>query len=163
MSGQQSTLQAGFDQGYSTSGAPFGRDVGNLRGVAASLLTLLTSSSSSSILLSLDDMAKVQATEQVRDLVRRLGRLKLSEIAGRDEEAELHAIEHGEEIVVPMQVQEKRDLESLEQSMEFLGNNTAGSQLSGQSSRKDGKEELEACRIQLRQILENLGLGKIQV
>jgi len=128
------------------------------------LLTLLTSSSSSSSsLLSLDDTAKSQATEQVRDLVRRLGRLKLSVIAGRDEEAELHAIEHGEEIVVPMQVQEKRDLESLEQSMEFLGSNTAGSQQNGQQSSKVGKEELEACRIQLRQILDNLGLGKIQV
>lgn len=162
--GRLSTMQNGFDQGYAV-GAPLGRQVGELRGVAASLLAYLTSSTStgksgaattSSSQNIVDDTARKEVIEKTRDLIRRLGKLRLKDLAPRDHEAEQHAIDHGEEIQVPQDLQDKRDMETLEDSMNGLGASATKQQASG-------LEELQSCRAELRELLNAVGLQALQI
>lgn len=162
--GRNSTMQAGFDEGYRQA-APIGREVGRLRGIAASLLVHLTSGNASqqadkaqsnTSTSSNSSQTYANDIELARDMVRRLGKLKLQDIAGRDEEAEKHALEHGEEVHLPVAVQDKREMERLEDSMSALGN----PQCPRQSA--DGKEQLKDCRVVLQQLLERAGLATLQ-
>ena len=161
--GRLSTMQNGFDQGYAV-GAPLGRQIGELRGVAASLLAYLTSSTSTGKSAAatitspniVDDTARKEVIEKMRDLIRRLGKLRLKDLAPRDHEAEQHAIDHGEEIQVPQDLQDKRDMEALEDSMNGLGASATKQQASG-------LEELQACRVQLRELLNAVGLQALQI
>lgn len=124
-SGKLSTLQSGFDSGYLLSSLP-SRQLGNLRGRASALLALLllpppsstssssspsstpttfsrstttrsSSTSSSSHLTShLDPPTRSLLIEDVRSLVRDLGRIKMLDVVGRDLEADEHTKTHGE-------------------------------------------------------------------
>ena len=161
--GRLSTMQNGFDQGYAV-GAPLGRQVGELRGVAASLLAYLTSSTSTGKSAAatissqniVDDTARKEVVEKTRDLIRRLGKLRLKDLAPRDHEAEQHAIDHGEELQVPQDLQDKRDMEALEDSMNGLG----GSKTQQHAPKL---EELQACRAELRELLNAVGLQALQI
>lgn len=156
--GRASTVQAGFDEGYSVHGAPLGRELGQLRGLANGLLVLLTSAaiplpqppswaSSTS--------GKDAAVEAARDLVRRLGKLRVQDVAPPDEEAERHAREHGEDALLPPELQEKREMESLEDGLEAI--------LSSGSARQtpNGRLEMDACRNTLQELLGQVGLQSL--
>ena len=155
--GQQSAVQAGFDQGFSRAGAPLGRDLGFLRGIAASLLAHLTSKTSASV------ETQVELTEISRGLVRRLGKLRIQDLAGRDEEAEAHARQHGEEINLPKEIRDKREMQGLEAGMEGLNSLASTSVLKGQVTTQDARHELEQCRNDLRQLLGSIGLTRLQL
>lgn len=151
-----------------------------MRGSAAALLVYLTTSSSASTTSisittpsSIDnhqidstDTTTDQASsssailiEQTRELVRRLGRIKLVDIAPVDVEAEQHAREHGEEISLPLELQDKRELESLEEQMQGLSGGGGDAVQKPASSGK--KQELDECQSILDDLLEKAGLGKL--
>lgn len=156
--GQQSTVQAGFDEGYSQKGVPLGREVGHLRGISASLLAYLASDAFPATRISQDE--RTEYTERTRELVRRLGKFRVADLAGPDLEAEQHAREHGEDVVIPQEVQDQRDMDSLEDSL--AGMNGAGS--SAVASKGDTKtpyQELQECKEDLKELLKRCGLEDI--
>lgn len=110
--GKESSLQEGFDAGFSQVGVPLGRKIGILRGVTSALLAILNSGTT------IDPIALAE----VQDISLRLGEVRLSDVAPPDLEAEVHAREHletygehDEEMdVVDGEIKDKRDLEQLE-------------------------------------------------
>lgn len=149
--GRGFTLQAGFDEGYSITGAPLGRELGYLRGLASSLLVYLTSSTASHTpCITSED--REAAVASAREIVRGLGKLKVQDLAPRDLEAEAHAREHGEEVQVPPELAEKREMESLEDQLAGMG-----SQI-GQQEQPSGRQALDDCKLQLQNLLARLGL-----
>ena len=112
----------------------------------------LTSSTSSSV------TTKSEKVEKAREIVRRLGKLKLQDLAGQDGEAQAHAKEHNEDIVVPQEIKDKRALQSLEEGMEELGR-TARKTVLHADQPSDASEELEKCRNELRESLQSEGLS----
>ena len=108
--GKESALQEGFDAGFAQVGAPLGRELGILRGVASALVSFLASSGSPPSTLA-----------NARDISAQLASVRFSDIAPPDLEAEAHAREHlddGEsydiDIDMPDELAEKRKLEKLE-------------------------------------------------
>jgi len=162
--GKASTAQRGFDEGYSKTGFPIGRELGVLRGVAANLLAYLTASNNSSSSTSSsgampngtpsDGNDQASLVGETRNIVRLLGKIRLVDLAPRDLEAEEHARSHGEEIELPMELQDKRDMESLEDSLESMG---GGNSRNG-TTQVDRRAELETCKSTLKTILERLGM-----
>ena len=151
-------MQAGFDEGYSVHGAPLGRELGQLRGFANGLLVLLTSTTTPLPQVTRwasGASGKDAAVEAARDLVRRLGKLRIQDVAPPDEEAERHAREHGEDAYLPPELQEKREMESLEDGLEGI--------LSSGSARQtpDGRLEMDACRTALQELLRQAGLQSL--
>ena len=118
--GKESALQGGFDEGFALVGAPLGREIGLLRGFASALLAFLTSSSTVA-----DAVERESLTQEARAITTELGNIRLTDVAPPDLEAEQHAREHLEgadadgdgDIVVNEELQEKRELESLEDMM----------------------------------------------
>lgn len=116
--GKERALQGGFDIGFADFGAPLGREIGEMRGIVASLLALLrsshaststpTSTSVSSLASGGGGASKLRYTmvdamsEDDREALRReigalgtrLGMLGLQDVAPPDEEALVHAREH---------------------------------------------------------------------
>ncbi|KAF8548101.1 hypothetical protein OG21DRAFT_1489655 [Imleria badia] len=83
IAGKEAFLQQGFDAGFATIGVPLGRELGNLRGDAAAIRTLLNAQSPGSPEL-----------EEIRSISAVLSTIRFSDIAPRDLEAEQHAKEH---------------------------------------------------------------------
>jgi hypothetical protein len=152
--GQQATAQAGFDEGYNTKGVPLGRETGLLRGVAASVLAYLGTNASIDRLIAPQDHEAF--TQQARDLVRKLGKFRVADLAGPDVEAEQHAKEHGEDVVVPQQIQDQRDMDSLQDSLEGLTNQR---KIQTSAVPTPPYEELQACKRELKGLLERLNLN----
>ena len=101
--GKEGALQEGFDAGFASVGAPLGRDLGILRGLAAALLAFLSRSSppaSSSNAL----------VEEVRGLASALSNVRLSDIAPPDLEALAHAREHLEQARIDSRGDDEDDL-----------------------------------------------------
>lgn len=125
--GKESALQQGFDDGFAQVGAPLGREIGILRGFAAALLSFLNSPS-----CSLEPTARPTVSQEVRAISLELNRIRFSDIAPPDLEAEQHAREHLEaagadgdnEIVSNEEVQLKRDVEGLEDMMNRMSADT---------------------------------------
>lgn len=121
--------------------------------MAASLLAYLSSSSSSS--LSQED--RNAFTEKTRDLVRRLGRFRVAELAGPDVEAEKHAREHGEDVIVPQEIQDQKEMDSLEDSLAGMNRDTSKNGTLEQHTKP--YEELQACKRELQDMLQHCGLN----
>ncbi|KAI9453173.1 hypothetical protein HD554DRAFT_664839 [Boletus coccyginus] len=83
IAGKEAFLQPAFDAGFANVGVPLGRELGNLRGAAAALRSLLNSQSPESLEL-----------EEIRNISSVLSTIRFSDIAPRDLEAERHAREH---------------------------------------------------------------------
>ncbi|KAN0087842.1 hypothetical protein V8E55_006463 [Tylopilus felleus] len=83
IAGKEAFLQQGFDTGFAEVGVPLGRELGNLRGVAAAIRSFLSSQSPESLEL-----------EEIRSISSLLSTIQFSDIAPRDLEAEQHAKEH---------------------------------------------------------------------
>lgn len=155
--GRGSTLQAGFDEGYSATGAPLGRELGYLRGLASSLLVFLTSPSSAVSSSSLTTASIEETTSTAREIVRRLGKLKVQDVAPKDLEAEAHAREHGEEVEVPAELAEKREMQGLEHQLQAMGSGITNEQQEWPS----GQQEVQQCRAQLQTLLGQFGLQQL--
>ncbi len=107
--GKESALQEGFDAGFAQVGAPLGRELGTLRGIASALVHFLTLSGPLSSTL-----------DEARDISAQLASIRYSDIAPPDLEAEAHAREHLEsgegddDIDIPEELAEKQKMEKLE-------------------------------------------------
>lgn len=99
--GKLSTLQAGFDNGFTLS-APLARQLGSLRAQSSSLLALLHPPPSLRPKLpslpSVSPSLSEEITQDVKALIRELSGVRMVDIVGRDREAEEHSKEHGIEI-----------------------------------------------------------------
>ncbi|ORY66924.1 hypothetical protein BCR35DRAFT_294838 [Leucosporidium creatinivorum] len=153
-SGKNARLQAGFDQGFALA-APFARELGSLRGIAASLLTLLTTTSaskySSPVLgaLGTAEGGKEATVAELREVVTALGKLDEGKVLPVDEEAEEHAKSHENE-GVSLVMQERREMREMEEMLGGLG---------GGGAKEDAKKGgLDECRMRLEEILERCGL-----
>ncbi|TDL17704.1 hypothetical protein BD410DRAFT_729499 [Rickenella mellea] len=118
--GKESTLQEGFDSGFSTVGAPLGREVGMLRGATAGLSSFLRSSRQ----VALEEHERQAVILEVLDIENQLHRIQFSDIEPRDLEAEEHAQLHrqtGEEDTdVGAEIREEMDIEKLQKSFKNL-------------------------------------------
>jgi hypothetical protein len=81
--GKEAALQEGFDTGFARTGAPRGRELGVLRGLAAALLLHLTRSSPKSAV----NLAQTQAQARVREIVKKLAAVRFADLVSLDEEA----------------------------------------------------------------------------
>ena len=84
--GKEAALQEGFDAGFAHMGAPRGRELGVLRGLAAALLLHLTRPS----LGSAAELAQTQAPARVREIVNKLAAVRFADLVPPDEATALH-------------------------------------------------------------------------
>lgn len=92
-------------------------------------------------------------TEQTRVLVRRLGKFRVADLAGPDVEAEQHAREHGEDVTLPQEIQDQRDMDSLEDSLENALSKKPEDSAQNTIQPKP-YEELQECRKDLQALLK---------
>ncbi|KAH8112035.1 hypothetical protein DFH11DRAFT_532854 [Phellopilus nigrolimitatus] len=90
--GKESALQGGFDRGFADVGAPVGRHVGNLRGLAAGLLSFLDSSRHQCSQAC--ETGALPLHDDLRSIVERLSRIHFADLEPPDTEALEHALEH---------------------------------------------------------------------
>ncbi|SCV70869.1 BQ2448_3631 [Microbotryum intermedium] len=156
-SGKESRLQQGFDQGYAIS-APLARQLGHLRGIASTVLALLTTTSGakySSPLL--DHFASSQEKEGVvsrlREVVSMLGALGQDDVVPVDQEAEQHKKEHDGDTGESLATMERIQMHQLDSMMQRLGQR--------QGSLPRAKTGLEECKQRLQQVLDACGMGTL--
>ncbi|GAA5854685.1 hypothetical protein JCM8547_004939 [Rhodosporidiobolus lusitaniae] len=153
--GKNAHLQTGFDQGFALA-SPYARELGGLRGLAASLLALLTTTGGSAkyagpILATLEarePQAKEQVVAELRDIVNVLGKLDAFKVLPIDEEAVEHAKEHAEEGISEV-MRQRKEMREMEELMGGLG---------GAASEPSGG--VEDCRRRLGEVLKVVGLEK---
>ncbi|KAI1790125.1 hypothetical protein LXA43DRAFT_521396 [Ganoderma leucocontextum] len=164
--GKEGALQEGFDDGFASVGAPLGRDLGVLRGLAAALLAFLTRPS--------PDRATLVA--EVRGIAGALSDVRLSDIAPPDLEAFAHAREHlnahadEEDLADPAALNEelkaKRDMESLEDLMARMSSGGSGSGSGADANPKSNgarptAEDVVRLKERLLAIARELGLDLV--
>ncbi|KAJ8506951.1 hypothetical protein ONZ45_g10620 [Pleurotus djamor] len=110
--GKEAALQEGFDDGFANVGVPLGRELGLLRGLASALLSFVSDSADNA------EQDRSTALISAKEIVSGLGQVRFADIVPRDLEAEQHAREHldaeGEALDTNEELQEKRDMEGLE-------------------------------------------------
>lgn len=162
-------MQAGFDQGFELA-APYARQVGALRGIAASLLSLLTvptanaTKNAGHILQAAfppSDESSASKRDAVvaelRELVTALGRLDANKVLPPDEEAEAHAREHEDEGISEV-LRERREMREMETLMSGLGGDGDGA---GTKKELSGAEAVAECQRRLAQVLAVFGLESV--
>jgi len=87
--GKEDALQEGFDAGFAEYGAPIGRDIGTLRGVAAALLFVVYKEGRTGGATEAQRHQKV-----ILEIVTELGKLNMTELLPPDADAIEHAKEH---------------------------------------------------------------------
>lgn len=153
--GKNSRLQTGFDQGFSLA-APYAREIGALRGIAASLLSLLTVPSANATKNArpvLEDAfspeggqeQKERVVAELRELVSALGRLDANKVLPVDEEAEQHAREHEDEGISEV-MRQRKEMREMEELMGGLG----GAKDEGAT----GDRAVRECRDRLVEVLK---------
>ncbi|GAA5889528.1 hypothetical protein JCM8208_001051 [Rhodotorula glutinis] len=164
--GKNERLQAGFDQGFALA-APYARELGALRGMAASLLALLTvpSANAKKHAGPLLDAALAAAggpldadriVAELRDVVSALGRLDAVKVMPVDEEAEAHAREHADEGISEV-LRERREMRAVEDMMSGLGGGEGG-EARKESGETTGEAQVAECRRRLGEVLKVFGL-----
>ena len=147
--GKEGALQEGFDEGFAQTGAPIGRDLGMLRGFSSAIVSFLSSTRAGATPVNLLDEARAISQE--------LANIRFSDIAPPDPQAEEHAREHlesAEDVVTSEALQEKRDLESLEDMMNRMG---AG-QVSVEEKRgRPTVEDIKRLRERLTLLAQSIG------
>ena len=86
--GKEAALQEGFDAGFARTGAPRGRELSILRGLAAALLLHLTRSSPGPA----SEVAQTKAQARVREIVNKLAAVRSADLVPPDEEADADAL-----------------------------------------------------------------------
>ncbi|KAF8889022.1 hypothetical protein BD779DRAFT_1439678 [Infundibulicybe gibba] len=127
-SGKEAFLQDGFDAGFADVGAPLGRELGMLRGVASATLAYLTFPASGVG----NEMERQSMAVEARDIVSKLSDIRFSDIAPRDLEAEEHARQHlgleDSEMELNEELMDKRKMENLEDMLSTLTAGAGGGQ-----------------------------------
>ena len=75
--GKEAALQEGFDAGFADTGAPRGRELGVLRGLAAALLHLTPRPAS--------ELGQAQAQERIREIVGKLSAVRFADLVPPNE------------------------------------------------------------------------------
>ncbi|WWD21455.1 hypothetical protein CI109_105940 [Kwoniella shandongensis] len=142
--GKLSTLQRGFDESFAQS-VPLSRQIGNLRGRAAALLSFLTTDPSVGV-----------RVEDLRELIRELGKLRRDQILPQDEERIAHEREEHDGEAYELDVNDNREMEGLEKSLDLLsgGGNTSATGTNG--TKEDGETVLRSLEERLRALEKNL-------
>lgn len=135
--GKDGALQEGFDDSFATIGAPLGREVGILRGTVHVLLARWENQVD-------DGTLRTESVlySELRALSRRLDAIRLKDLAPKDVQAELHAIEH-------MDVEREGQDDVLALSFSALGT----------EDRPDAQKELNEIKIQLQSIFCNMSIS----
>lgn len=148
--GKESALQEGFDDGFARVGAPLGRELGILRGVASAILSFLSMQTP-------ETPDQEAALAEAREINTQLGNIRFTDIAPRDLEAEEHARQHleedGEEMEVAEEIVEKRKMEKLEEMMDKL---TPGSSNGQALSGRPTIENVKALQDRLGRLTQTL-------
>lgn len=151
--GKEGALQEGFDEGFAQTGAPIGRSLGLLRGYAFALVALAASNRPVTLP---DGATRGQVQDEARTLSAELSRIRFSDIAPPDLQAEEHARAHREDVnadvVVAEELQEKRALESLEDMMNRMGAGPA------QKAGRPTMEDVARLEAHLQALAQTLGL-----
>ncbi|KAI0089540.1 hypothetical protein BDY19DRAFT_889447 [Irpex rosettiformis] len=156
--GKEAHLQQGFDEGFAKTGAPLGREIGLLRGFASAILSFLKSPA-----CTVEPSIHDGLLQDARAIFAELNRIRFSDIVPPDPEAEQHEREHldtaaadrDDEIVMNEELQQKRDLESLEDMMGGMGASGAGSK---QEQKRPTQEDVTALAARLRALTTSIGL-----
>ncbi|KAF9074644.1 hypothetical protein BDP27DRAFT_143595 [Rhodocollybia butyracea] len=153
--GKESALQEGFDSGFADVGTPIGREVGMLRGTIAAIIAFLSSNLYSDKQESL--LAEAQAIGS------QLSKIRFSDIAPRDLEAEAHAREHlemdsDEKMEENEELTAKRNMEGLEDMLARL----SADSVAGSGERKLGMEDVKELKWMTGELCKRMGL-KVQV
>ncbi|KAI0071098.1 hypothetical protein K474DRAFT_672258 [Panus rudis PR-1116 ss-1] len=165
--GKESALQLGFDEGFAQTGAPLGREIGLLRGIASALLSVLDSPDS--LLPDLHNTRREELVLEARDIAAHLSEIRFSDIAPPDLEAEQHAREHLEataattknredldlDVDMNEELKERRDLESLEDMMKGLG---ASANSSSEKDRRPTPDDVARLADRLKTLSATLGI-----
>ncbi|GAA5866414.1 hypothetical protein JCM3774_004674 [Rhodotorula dairenensis] len=168
--GKNARLQAGFDQGFELA-APYARQVGSLRGIAASLLSLLTVPTANAtknarpVLEAAFPASEPSASQkrdavvaELRDLVSALGKLDANKVLPPDEEAEAHAREHQDEGISEI-LRERREMREMEALMSGLGGD--GDKAAPKEQELSGTEAVAELQRRLTEILAVFGLESV--
>ncbi|KAF9495555.1 hypothetical protein BDN71DRAFT_1447472 [Pleurotus eryngii] len=114
--GKEAALQEGFDAGFANVGAPLGRELGILRGFASALLSYIPTLSQPGAIDPNVDLE--QMLSSARHIASSLSKVRFTDIAPRDLEAEEHTREHLDAEGIDMEqnpdLEEKRAMEGLE-------------------------------------------------
>lgn len=165
-------MQSGFDDGFATTGAPLGRQVGLLRGIANAVLSFLTRNdpSSSSHIQSVPGTSN--PAERAREIVKQLDDITLIDIAPIDKEAEehakLHAGDEDEEMdeknekvgspstqaTADVEIHEERSLEAAFAAMKT-------EEVEVKVKREPKPVDLEQIRGNLAELTEEIGFGRV--
>ncbi|KAL1670065.1 hypothetical protein GGF50DRAFT_109798 [Schizophyllum commune] len=160
--GKESALQEGFDSGFADVGAPLGRELGLLRGMASALLSFLSSQAPNA-----GNEGAVAENEgaiaEVRDISRQLAHIRLTDIAPRDLEAEAHAKEHlqleeEEDLVTDDELVEKRKMEALEDQLARL---TSGAMGGGSGEARPTADDVRRLKGRLDNLCGLMGLAVV--
>ncbi|KAJ2919586.1 hypothetical protein MD484_g826, partial [Candolleomyces efflorescens] len=148
--GKEGALQEGFDSGFAETGAPLGKELGQMRGMSAAILALASKG-----FLQCD----LDIVEEIRTIASQLANIRFSDIAPPDLEAEEHAREHmertGEDIVMDSEeLEEKKNVESLE---DMLAGMSAGSR--ADQPRRPTMLDFEGLKRRLESVAGQLGLN----
>ncbi|KAM6493072.1 hypothetical protein JOM56_011206 [Amanita muscaria] len=147
--GKEAALQEGFDAGFAQVGAPLGRELGVLRGIASALVGFLSSSKAPS-----------SSLIEARDIAAQLSKVRFSDIAPPDLEAEAHAREHlaseddAAEVDVPEEVVEKQKMERLEDMLERMSASSDGTRIA-----RPTVDDVRILKERLYALCSSIGFG----
>ncbi|QRW20241.1 hypothetical protein RhiXN_09216 [Rhizoctonia solani] len=142
--GKESALQEGFDDGFASTGAPLGRQVGVLRGQANALLALCTR----------QHLAQLEV--EVREIVQGLSRLKLSTLAPPDMQAIEHAREHESDAPDVGDVETNNQMGDLEDAFESLSTSKSAGKEDVMRRSVEAMAELDRLRKRLESVYTQL-------
>jgi hypothetical protein len=86
-----------------------------------------------------------------------MGKFRVAELAGPDLEAEKHAREHGEDVSLPQEIQDQRDMDSLQDSLDAMSGQSANVASTGKKATP--LEDLQRCKTELQALLQQCGLN----
>lgn len=134
-------------------GAPLGRKLGVLRGIASAILSHMN--------LHCSDRADSEHLWlEAREITSRLASVRLADVAPRDIEAEQHAREHleteGIEMEMNEEVEEKKNMEGLE---DMLAKLTAGADSGKQELERLSIDDVRLLEDRLGHLVENIGFN----
>ncbi|KIO06022.1 hypothetical protein M404DRAFT_24792 [Pisolithus tinctorius Marx 270] len=146
IAGKEAALQQGFDVGFADVGAPIGRELGALRGIASALVSFLSSTNTIP--------AEI---EEARDIAASLSHVRFTDIVPPDMEAEQHAREHLQDddpgLAQTEALSQKREMEMLEDMLSHMNANGGIQQV------RPTREDVVKLKGRLSSLSERLGIS----
>lgn len=151
--GKESALQEGFDTGFASVGAPLGREIGSLRGMASALVAFLNSSVC-------DHVEKDAFLVEARAIAAGLAGVRFTDVVPRDLEAEEHARQHLADEDSGMdeneELNDKRKMEGLEDMLSRLTAGAASPEMTDKT--RPTMEDVRVLERRLQALNARLGL-----